>query len=127
LLSNEKNYYKQTENLQGDVLNAVTQKISAYNRQIEQLNQQKERFNLNKKYTQDLDELNQIKQTINGLKTQIVSLTMKQSLILESQAELDKASPNIENNKVKLIYPKLKNFCLIFRNVLKIYYHFTIV
>lgn len=108
LLSNEKNYYKKTENLQGDGLNAVTQKISAYNRQIEQLNQQKERFNLNKKYTQDLDELNQIKQTINGLKTQIVSLTMKQSLILESQAELDKASPNIENNKVKLIYSEVK-------------------
>lgn len=107
-ISNEKTYYKQIEDVQGDNLNAVTQKIITYDRQIKQLNKQKERFNLNENYTQDLDELNQTKQIINSLKTQIVSLTMKKNLILESQVELDKATPNIENNKVKLIYSEVK-------------------
>ncbi|MDC9723385.1 MAG: DUF2326 domain-containing protein [Urechidicola sp.] len=107
-LSSEKTYRKQIEDSQGDNLNAVTQKIITYDRQIKQLNRQKERFNLNENYTQDLDKLNQVKQTINGLKTQIVSLAMKKNLILESQTELDKATPDIENNKVKLIYSEVK-------------------
>ncbi len=107
-LGNEKTYYNQIEDAQGDNLNAITQKVLAYDRQIKQLNKQKEEFNLNENYTQDLDELNQTKQDINGLKTQIVSLAMKKNLILESQAELDKATPNIENNKVKLIYFEVK-------------------
>ncbi|MBA5248558.1 MAG: DUF2326 domain-containing protein, partial [Gammaproteobacteria bacterium] len=107
-LSNEKTYYQQIEFSQGDNFNTVVQKINTYDRQIKQLNQQKERFNLNENYTQDLDRLNQTKQAINGLKTQIVSLAMKKNLILESQVELDKASPNIEKNKVELIYSEAK-------------------
>ena len=107
-LSNEKTYYKQIEDAQGDNLNTITQKVITYDRQIEQLNKQRERFNLNENYTQDLDRLNQTKQTINGLKTQIVSLAMKKNLILESQIELDRATPNIENHKVKLIYSEVK-------------------
>jgi uncharacterized protein YydD (DUF2326 family) len=107
-LSNEKTYYKQIENAQGDNLNTVTQKIITYDRQINQLNEQRERFNLNKNYTQDLDELNQTKQAINNLKTKIVSLEMKKSLIFESQIELDKSSTNIENSKVELIYSEAK-------------------
>jgi uncharacterized protein YydD (DUF2326 family) len=107
-LSNEKTYYKQIENAQGDNLNTVTQKIITYDRQINQLNKQRERFNLNKNYTQDLDELNQTKQAINNLKTKIVSLEMKKSLIFESQIELDKSSTNIENSKVELIYSEAK-------------------
>ncbi len=107
-LSNEKTYYKQIEDAQGDNLNTITQKVITYDRQIEQLNKQKERFNLNENYTQDLDKLNQTKQVINGLKTHIVSLAMKKNLILESQAELDKASPDIEKRKVKLIYSEVK-------------------
>ncbi len=107
-LSNENTYYQQIESSQGDNFNTVVQKINAYDRQIKQLNQQKERFNLNENYTQDLDRLNQTKQAINGLKTQIVSLAMKKNLILESQVELDKATPNIENNKVELIYSEVK-------------------
>lgn len=107
-LSNEKTYCQQIENAQGDNLNAVTQKIITYDRQIEKLNEQKERFNLNENYTQDLDKLNQTKRIINSLKTQIVSLAMKRNLILESQKELDKATPDIENNKVKLIYSEVK-------------------
>ncbi len=107
-LSNEKTYHQQIERSQGDDLNAVIQKIITYDRQIEKLNKQKEGFNLNENYTQDLDRLNQIKQIINSLKTQIVSLAMKKNLIFESQEELDKTSPNIETNKVKLIYSEVK-------------------
>jgi uncharacterized protein YydD (DUF2326 family) len=107
-LSNEKTYYKQIENAQGDNLNAVTQKIITYDRQINQLNKQRERFNLNKNYTQDLNDLNQTKQIINNLKTKIVSLVMKKNLIRESQIELDKSSTDIENSKVKLVYSEAK-------------------
>jgi hypothetical protein len=48
----------------------MTQKINAYDRQIKQLNQQKERFNLNENYTQDLDRLNQINTCMHEHKRQ---------------------------------------------------------
>lgn len=107
-LSIEKTYHQQIEYSQGDNINVVKQKIITYDRRIEQLNKQKERFNLNENYTQDLDKLNQTKQSINSLKTKIVFLAMKKNLILESQAELNKASTDIENNKVRLIYSEVK-------------------
>lgn len=104
----EKTYYKKVEDSQGDNLNTIKQKIITYDRQIEELNKQKEKFNLNENYTQDLEKLNQTKQIISGLRTKIVSLTMKRNLIFESQTELDKTSPNIEKKKVQLLYSEAK-------------------
>ncbi len=107
-LKTEETFKKQTEQSQGNTLNSIKQKILAYQGQIAQLNEQKKNFNLNENYIQDLEQLNQIKQTINQLKTQVVSLTMKKNLILESQAELDKTSPKIEIGKVQFLYSEAK-------------------
>ena len=107
-LKSEENYYKQTERSQGVNLNTIKQKILTYNREIKLLNKKKEKFNLNENYSNDLKQLNQTKEAINELKTQIVSLTLKKSLIIESQSELDKTSPNVDEKIVQSIYSEAK-------------------
>lgn len=104
----EETYCKQIENSHGSNLNRIKQEIIFYDKKIKILNMQRDKFNLNKNYSDDLKRLNEIKEALNKLKTQIVSLTMKQSFIIESQLELDKTLPNIDKTAVKSVYLEAK-------------------
>ncbi len=108
-LQAEKKYYKQVEGSQGDNLNTIRQKIITYENEIKELNIQREQFNLNENYTQDLEQLNLTKQSLNSLRTQISALNVKKDLIFESQAGLDNTHHNIEKEKVKSLYSEAKS------------------
>ncbi len=107
-IKSEKDYRKKIEAEQGGNLNAIKQSIAVYETEINKLEKQKKQFNLNKDYAQDLERLFKVKKDLNSLRTKITVLQTRINLILESQQELDKTSPVIEQEKIKYLYNEAK-------------------
>jgi uncharacterized protein YydD (DUF2326 family) len=78
--------------------------ISIINDEIEELNDKKNNFNLNKNFEADLDKLNNLKYQINKTSSELSKLTIRKDLIIEAEQELNSHKTDIDLQQIKLIY-----------------------
>jgi len=89
-------------------LSLIEQNIAFINRKIEELNKQKEIFNFNPNYTDDIDKLNNIKERLNKLSNELGKLEFRKSLIVENKQELENEYSNINVSSIKMLYERAK-------------------
>jgi len=89
-------------------LSFIEQSIAFINRKIEELNKQKEIFNFNPNYTEDIDKLNNIKERLNKLSNELGKLEFRKSLIIENKQELENEYSNINVSSIKMLYERAK-------------------
>jgi uncharacterized protein YydD (DUF2326 family) len=87
-------------------LSLIEQELGFVNGKIEKLNKQKETFNINENYSEDIDKLNETKYKLNKLSTEVSKLEMRRDLILESKEDLEKEYTQIDSSQIKLLYEK---------------------
>lgn len=91
-------------------LSQINQSLIIIDKQIQALHKKKELFNLNEKYEEDLQHLNDVKSNINKTSTNISRLELRRELILESKADFEKDVTNINIDQIKRMYEKAKSF-----------------
>lgn len=91
-------------------LSQINQSLIIIDKQIEALHKKKELFNLNEKYEEELQHLNDVKSNINKTSTNISRLELRRELILESKADFEKDVTNINIDQIKRMYEKAKSF-----------------
>jgi uncharacterized protein YydD (DUF2326 family) len=91
-------------------LSQINQSLIIINKQIDVLNKKKELFNLNEKYEEELQSLNNIKSNINKVSTTLSRLELRKELILESKFDFEKDISNINIVQIKRMYEKAKSF-----------------
>jgi len=87
-------------------LSFVEQSVSHLNRKIEELNKQKESFNINPNYLEDIDKLNNIKEQLNKLSSELGKLEFRKSLIIENKQELESERSDINISGIKMLYER---------------------
>lgn len=75
--------------------------------EIEKLNDKKNTFNLNDSLENDLEELNNVKYSINKLSSQISKMEIRKSLINEAKSELENNVSTIDTNQLKILYKEV--------------------
>lgn len=80
------------------------QALIVVERDIHNLEKQKESFNLNDEYENYLEELNQAKGEINRLSTLLGQLELRREMIIESKEELEKEVADINVNQIRSLY-----------------------
>lgn len=89
-------------------LSQINQSLIIINKEIEDLNRKKGYFNLNEKYEEDLQRLNEIKSKINGTSTRLSRIELRKELILESKTNLEKDFSDINAEQIRKLYEKAK-------------------
>lgn len=82
--------------------------LAILNGEIETLERRKSTFNLNEDFEHDLDTLNQVKYQINLISADVTKLTIRRSLILEAQADLQTSVSSIDLKQLEQIYQQAK-------------------
>jgi uncharacterized protein YydD (DUF2326 family) len=78
--------------------------LSLINFEIEDINRQKDSFNINENFRSDLDSLNELKYQINKVSGEIGKLAIRKSLIIEAVDEIAANKSEIDLQQLKLIY-----------------------
>lgn len=91
-------------------LSQINQSLIIIDKQIEALHKKKELFNLNEKYEEELQYLNDVKSNINKTAANISRLEFRKELILESKTDFEKDVTNINIDQIKRMYEKAKSF-----------------
>jgi uncharacterized protein YydD (DUF2326 family) len=91
-------------------LSEINQALSVIDRDIEELNKQKNNFNINDKFEDDLAALNRIRASINVNSTRLNQYRLRKDIILESMQELEKEQANIDINELEEIYKTASSF-----------------
>lgn len=91
-------------------LSQINQSLIIIKKQIEVLNEKKQLFNLNEKYEEELQKLNDIKSNINKISTNLSRLELRKELILESRMDFEKDITDINIEQIKRMYEKAKSF-----------------
>ena len=91
-------------------LSQINQSLIIINKEIESLNKRKELFNLNEKYEDELQKLNEVKSSINVASTNLSRLELRKELILESKVDFEQDVTNINIDQIKRMYEKAKSF-----------------
>lgn len=111
LLSKEKtreeNFQKRLKK-EGE-LSLIEQQLILVNAKIEELNQRKNKFNLNENYTADVDKLNDVKSKLNRSATELSRLEIRKDLINESKEDLEQEYTQIDTSQIKSLYEKAKS------------------
>lgn len=81
--------------------------LQVLERDIEMLQAQKAKFNLNEDFESDLEKLNQVKYQINLLSSEISRLQMRREMIVEAKKELENSQSYIDLNQLRLIYEQV--------------------
>ena len=84
----------------------LDQYLIILSRNIDELEDKKSAFNLNKDYEADLQHLNEVKNRLNYLSTDIGRLELRKELIIESKKDLESDLANIDIKKVRDMYTK---------------------
>jgi uncharacterized protein YydD (DUF2326 family) len=100
----------QTRLRRSSTLSQIKQSLIIINKNISELENEKMRYNINKNYQNDLNNLNEIKKSKNIASTEISRLELRYELILESKHELEKSIANIDTGVIKDLYQKAKLF-----------------
>jgi uncharacterized protein YydD (DUF2326 family) len=86
----------------------IEQALIIINRNISELEEKKNSFNLNENFEKDLEELNLAKKEINKLSTQISQLQLRKELVLESKLELEKEIVEVNTDQIQSLYNEAK-------------------
>lgn len=101
----------------------IDQKLAFHNDKIKELEEQKRNFNLSENYNEDIEQLNQVKYSLNRTSTKISQLEVRRDLILESKDDLEQEYANINTNQIKSLYDKanalIPNIQVTFEETLK--------
>lgn len=89
-------------------LSQIEQSLFVINRSIKELEEKKNRLNLNDNYNEQITKLNNTKFEINRYSTELGRLEFRKNLILESKADLENEYANIDTNKLKKVYEEAK-------------------
>jgi len=76
---------------------------------IENLNKQKESFNLNENFEKDLDNLNVLKYQIVKKSSEISRLNIRKEIILDAKKEMESNVSHIDTHELQLIYQQAKS------------------
>lgn len=90
-------------------LSLIEQQLILVNSKIEELNQRKNKFNLNENYAPDVDKLNEIKSKLNRSATELSRLEIRKDLINESKEDLEQEYTQIDTSQIKSLYEKAKS------------------
>lgn len=90
-------------------LSLIEQQLIILNGKIEELNQKKNKFNLNENYAADVDKLNEIKSKLNRSATELSRLEIRKDLINESKEDLEQEYTQIDTSQIKSLYEKAKS------------------
>lgn len=88
----------------------IEQALAVINRDIQEIDFQKESFNLNENYEEDLGKLNLSKSEINRLTTEINRIKVRIDLIVESKANLEKEFADVNISELEQIYKTAESF-----------------
>jgi len=86
----------------------IEQALIIINRNISELEEKKNSFNLNENFEKNLEELNVAKKEINKLSTQISQLQLRKELVLESKLELEKEIVEVNTDQIQSLYNEAK-------------------
>ena len=86
----------------------IEQALADINAKIEELDNKKGTFNINDKYSEELDALNYTKYELNKLSSELGKLEMRKELIIESKDDLEKEVSQVDSSQIKLLYEKAK-------------------
>jgi hypothetical protein len=106
----EKSFQKRLTNDSKGDLALIEQRLVFLTNQITELEKQKKDFNLNERYEEDIKKLNEIKQRINSIASEISVLVERRTLILESKADLEAQHTHINIDQIATLYEKAKAF-----------------
>jgi uncharacterized protein YydD (DUF2326 family) len=89
-------------------LSQINQALIIINRNIDELEREKVRYNINDNYQSDLTELNDIRKEKNILSTEISRLELRYDLIMESKKNMERDIASIDTEAIKNMYKKAK-------------------
>ncbi len=90
-------------------LSLIVQQLSFLNDKIEELEKEKRTFSINENYSSDVDDLNNVKLSLNRASSELSRLEMRKSLINESKDELEKEVTKLDVSHVASLYNKAKS------------------
>lgn len=90
-------------------LSLIEQQLILLSGNINELNQRKNKFNLNENYATDVDKLNEIKSKLNRNATELSRLEIRKDLINESKEDLEQEYTQIDTSQIKSLYEKAKS------------------
>ncbi|MCK9224010.1 MAG: DUF2326 domain-containing protein [Candidatus Muirbacterium halophilum] len=88
----------------------INQSLLIVNKSIQGLELKKKRFNINKDYDKELDELNTVKSDLNKYSTELSRLELRKDLISESKNTLNDDIAKINVGQIEKIYKQAKQF-----------------
>lgn len=89
-------------------LSQIQQSLIVLRRNIRELEEKKDKFNLNENYTEDLNLLNETKSEVNRLSNDLNRLKLRKDLIVESKNDLEKDRSNIDVFQIQELYKDAK-------------------
>lgn len=94
----------------GESPEIISQKLKVIENDIKEKEKLKDSLNVNEHYKDDLNKLNDIKYLISEIKTKMLALETRKSLINESKKDLEKSKSAIDPKIIKSIYDEAKVF-----------------
>jgi hypothetical protein len=104
----EKRFQNRLKNESKGDLAFIEQQLVFLAGQIAELEKQKDDFNLNERYEEDIKMLNDTKKRLNNIASEISVLEERKNLILESKTDLEAQYTNINTQQIALLYEKAK-------------------
>ena len=104
----EKRFQNRLKNESKGDLAFIEQQLVFLAGQIAELEKQKDDFNLNERYEEDIKMLNDTKKRLNNIASEISVLEERKNLILESKTDLEAQYTNINTQQIALLYKKAK-------------------
>jgi uncharacterized protein YydD (DUF2326 family) len=89
-------------------ISQIEQALIIVSKSIVSYEQKKETFSINPNYSDELENLNKVKSTLNKHSTDLGRLELRRELIIESQEELEKDFADIDTQKIKSLYNNAK-------------------
>lgn len=107
-LNTEKSFKNRLERQKGR--NVVASELGIVKSEIAALEQQKQQLRLNPDFEQDMAKLTELKFDINTISSQLSSLKLRRSILMEAQQELSSQKSQIDVESLKIIYSQAKMF-----------------
>lgn len=107
-LNTEKSFKNRLEKQKGR--NVLASELGIVKSEIAALEQQKQHLRLNPDFEQDMAKLTELKFDINTVSSQLSSLMLRRSILLEAQQELSSQKSDIDVESLKIIYSQAKMF-----------------
>ena len=86
----------------------IKQSLIIINKRIKELDEAKNKFNINEDYENELDQLNHIIENLIKISSELSRLELRKELINESKANLEKDYANIDFSQIANMYKKAK-------------------